>query len=133
MGTLYTPALTINPPPASSTSLFKWEIMQMSSHHRSTPHISDVHSVKSIVRLWEHVWPSAHECLCSVRDGCGLNTQPTSQVFQPHHNISAISHKAAVLYYDLPSFFFSFTSNMFCKFMLTPLKIFLRLAGGSHG
>lgn len=80
----YTPALTINPPPASSTSLFKWEIMQMSSNHRGTPHISDVHSVKSIVCLWEHVWESAHECSNSPRDGCGLNKQSASQVFEPH-------------------------------------------------
>lgn len=90
---LPTPGLTINPPPASSTSLFKWEIMQMSSHHRGTPHISDVHSVKSIVCLWEHVWESAHECFYSLRDGCSLNTQSTSQVFEPYKNISSVSHK----------------------------------------
>lgn len=88
---LPTPPLTINPPPASSTSLFKWEIMQMSSHHRGTPHISDVHSVKSVVCLWEHVWESAHECLYSLRDGCVLNTQQTSQVLEPHHKILLLS------------------------------------------
>lgn len=48
---LPTPALTINRPPASSTSLFKWEIMQMSSHHCGTPHtykwwaFSEIYSV----------------------------------------------------------------------------------------
>lgn len=77
---LSTPALTINPPLASSTSLSKWEIMQMGSHHRGTPHISDVHSVRSIVCVWEHVWASAHECSNSPRDGYGLNKQSTSQM-----------------------------------------------------
>lgn len=76
---LSTPALTINPLLASSTSLSKWEIMQMGSHHRGTPHISDVHSVTSIVCVWEHVWESAHECSNSPTDGCGLNRQSTSR------------------------------------------------------
>lgn len=52
----------------------------MGSHRRSTPHISDVHSVRSIVRVWEHVWESAHECSNSLAGGYGLNKQSTSQV-----------------------------------------------------
>lgn len=83
---LPTPALTINTPPpphhplptASSTSLFKWEIMQMSTHHCSTPHISDVHWGKAVVCLWE----SAHGCFYLLSNGRGLNTQSTSQVFE---------------------------------------------------
>lgn len=91
----------------------------MSSHHRGTPHISDVHSVKSIVCLQEHVWESAHECSNALRDGCGLNKQSTvSQVFEPHQNILCQSH-AAELYccFSCSAFFFSFffNSNMFLQ------------------
>lgn len=104
MGTLYTPphptpklpdhGPAINPPPASSTSLFKWEIMQMSSHHSGTPHISDVHSLKSIVCLRAHAWESAHECSNSPRDGCGLNKHWASQVSR-HATLSFPRHPQA--------------------------------------
>jgi len=122
---LPTPAYTINPPLASSTSLFKWEIMQMSSHHRRTPHISDVHSMKTIVCLWEHVWESAHEWFSSVRDGCGLNTRPRclkhTSIFLPlitscsawyvgfHHHLSFFS---CYLKYVLQMYSYT-TKNMF--------------------
>lgn len=64
----------------------------MGSHHRGTPHISDVHSVKSIVCVWEHVWESAHECSNSPRDGYGLNKQSTSQV-SIYSGLLPASHK----------------------------------------
>lgn len=112
MGTLYTPphptpklpthGPAINPPPASSTSLFKWEIMQMSSHHSGTPHISDVHSLKSIVCLRAHAWESAHECSNSPRDGCGLNKHWASQVSRrnatlfPRHSQAARSFHSVI-------------------------------------
>lgn len=82
-------------PTASSTSLFKWEIMQMSTHHCSTPHISDVHWGKSVVCLWE----SAHGCFYLLSNGRGLNTQSTSQVFEAIWWYFFYQSRAAMLFF----------------------------------
>lgn len=127
---LPTPALTINTPPpphhplptASSTSLFKWEIMQMSTHHCSTPHISDVHWGKSVVCLWE----SAHGCFYLLSNGRGLNTQSTSQVFEAIWWYFFYQSRAAMLFFTFSRIIWLFYPKYVSKMSpFTSGKIFL--------
>lgn len=82
--------------PSLNGRLCKWTPTTMAS-----PHISDVHSLKSIVCLWDHVLESAHECSNSARDGYGLDKQPTSQVLN-RARMCPVSHMLQCFSVDFP-------------------------------